>query len=104
MDVIGKKIKEYREFIQLSIEEFSKECGIEEDRIKKLENGRLKAKLIDVAAISGTFNVSTDYLLGIDKSPHPIIHNEKEHAFWNKLESLSQEELTLLMDTLKDKE
>ena len=89
--------------MQLSITDFSKECGIAEERIKKIENGRLKPKLIDVVAISGAFNVSTDYLLGNDKSPHPIIHTKEENALWNKLESLTPDELEQVIKAFEEK-
>ncbi len=102
MDAISQRIKEFREYTQLSITDFSKQCGIEEDKMRKLENGRLKAKLIDVVSISRAFNVSTDYLLGIDKAPHPIIHTNEEHALWSKLESLTPDEMEQLIKAFEE--
>ena len=69
MDNLGRKIKEIREKAKLSQLELSEKIGISRVSVSQLENGERKACSEEIIKLAGVFNISTDYLLGLEKEP-----------------------------------
>jgi transcriptional regulator with XRE-family HTH domain len=69
MDNLGKKIKELRENNKLSQLKLSERLGISRVSVSQLENGDRKACSKEIVKLAGIFNISTDYLLGLEKEP-----------------------------------
>ncbi len=90
----NERIREYREVIlKISQEEFAEQTGIDLGRLKRIEAKKIQAKLPDIIAISNQYGISTDFLLGYRRLPAPSDMDEKQFAIWQKLESLSDEDL-----------
>lgn len=101
MEKANDRIREFRLIKGMTQKEFSLKCGLELQRLKKIEGGQREAKLRELSAISQVFDVSADYLLGIDKYPHPIITTFQEHIFWLTVEKMTGEEVKQLIGILE---
>lgn len=99
------RMKEFREkYLQVSVEEFSKQTGIEVSRVKNIEAGKGKIKLSEMTAVMDVYSLSSDYLLGRVDRPKPIITDPQTAKAWAAIEQLSPEELHELYDTMKKKQ
>jgi len=63
----GKKIKELRQQKLLTQEQLAKRLWVTKSIISAYESGTKFPSLDMLIKLAATFNVSTDYLLGIDK-------------------------------------
>lgn len=67
---IGKKIKELRKQKQLTQEQLAKRLWLTKAIISAYENGLRFPSLEVLMQLAYTFNVTTDYLLGVDKKQY----------------------------------
>ena len=65
MENIGKRIREIRKENNLSQLEFGKLLCVSQDNVSLWENGKSYPSAHHLIIISKTFNVSTDYILGL---------------------------------------
>lgn len=65
MGSIGKRIREIRKENNLSQLEFGKLLCVSQDNVSLWENGKSYPSVHHLIIISKTFNVSTDYILGL---------------------------------------
>ena len=64
LNKFNTRIKELREELALSQEQFSKLLNCSQSTISKWESGEREPRLVYVIIISRKFKVTTDYLLG----------------------------------------
>ncbi len=60
------RLKELRTYSNLTQKELASRCGVAQSCIAMLEKGRSEANVATLLALSRVFNVSTDYLLGLE--------------------------------------
>ena len=66
---IGNKIKELRLSNHLTMEEFGKRIGVGKSAVNKYEKGRVEnIKRTTIEQICKAFNVTPEWLLGLDES------------------------------------
>ncbi len=63
---LSNNIKTLRQEKQLSIRSLGKEIGVEYSRISRWETGKSIPNAEDIIKLAKFFNVSADYLLGLD--------------------------------------
>ena len=63
----GKRLTKIREDKGLSLEEFAKEIGVSSPIIARWERSEFLLPMKTIIKIAKYFNVTIDYLLGIDK-------------------------------------
>ena len=66
MNKIGQKIKELREENNLSMIQLAKKIDVSDAAICKWENGASEPKATYIHRLAVFFNVTTDYLLGLE--------------------------------------
>lgn len=81
---IGKNIKELRQRKGLTQERLASYLGVSFQAISKWENGETYPDICILPAIASFFNVTTDYLLCVDKSKR----DDEVRAYIEKYESL----------------
>lgn len=64
--IFGKKLKELRTEKKLTQQELSKILNVSKTTICQWETSKQEPSLTDVVKISNYFEVSTDYLLGLE--------------------------------------
>ena len=74
---IGERIKELRKQIGLTQEQLAKRLWVTKSIISAYENGTRFPSLEILRQLAYTFNVSTDYLLGVNKKQFLDITNLK---------------------------
>ena len=62
----GDKVRGLREDQNLSQTEFGKALNMTQRKVSYIECGKYEPSMEDIVAIATFFNVSADYLLGID--------------------------------------
>lgn len=99
------RMKEFREkYLQISVEEFSKQTGIDIGRIRKIETGQGKVRLSEMVTVMDVYSLSSEYLLGRVDRPKPIIMDPQTAKEWAAIEQLSMEDLHKLYDMMKKKQ
>ena len=99
------RMKEFREkYLQISVEEFSKQTGIDIGRIRKIETGQGKVRLSEMVTVMDVYSLSSEYLLGRVDRPKPIIMDPQTANAWAAIEQLSREDLHKLDDMMKKKQ
>ncbi len=83
---IGKRIKELREYLELSQEDVASKIGIAREAISNIENGKRKASAEDLTKIAAIFNISTDSIIDPSKDIKVILPSEKTEIRKNKIE------------------
>ncbi len=63
---VGKKIKELREDKNLTQQEVADKLNIDRSNYSKYEHGKLELNLSMLATLAEIYNVSTDYILGLE--------------------------------------
>ena len=66
MKIFAERLKELRLGNGLSIEDLSKEIGVEHSSISRWENSQARIIAEQLVIIARFFGVSTDYLLGLE--------------------------------------
>ena len=66
MKVLAERIKDLRESNYLTQQQLGKAVGYDQSRVAKWENGSLEPNPDTLVALSKFFNVSVDYLLGLE--------------------------------------
>ena len=96
---IGKKIRELRLEKNLTQIMLARKLNIANNTISQYENGLTHPALETVVAIAGLFDVSADYLLGIDDS---LEHARKKFLKHEKLlNELNDGELSAVLTYIK---
>ena len=65
MDIIANRIREIRKDNKLSQEQFGKILSVSQDNVSLWEQGKSIPGTLYVIAIAKTFNVTSDYILGL---------------------------------------
>lgn len=73
MNTIGNRIKELRELKGLNAKELSAYLDINPSTYSKLENDKKSIDVDELQKMTGFYNVSADYILGIDKVQEDIV-------------------------------
>jgi len=68
MDGLGEKIKELREEDGISQKELSRRVNITQASIARYELNLTEPKASDIKKICDYFNITSDYLLGLDEN------------------------------------
>ena len=112
MATFSERLKELRKEKQLTQQKLADDLGVNRVNITRWEKGNIEPNLETLSLIASYFNVSTDYLIGIEDNP-PIDHlkeldsksieiyeliekfyNEIEPRIYNVLEKLNNQYLT----------
>ena len=104
MHISNERLLELRNLLGLSQQEFAEKSGIKIERIRGLEADKYEMKSSELKMLGDAFDISGDYILGIDRYPHPVIHSTVESVFWSWIFSLSPEALEGLKKALKMKD
>ena len=64
---IGKRLKEIRKSLNLSQEKFANKCGLSQTTYSHYEIGQNLITTTNIFAISKTYNISIEYILGRSK-------------------------------------
>jgi len=75
---LGKKIKEMREAMNISQENFAEILNIPRTAISQVENGKRELKSHELVHIARTFNLSVDELLDLKKEPAIIVKRDDD--------------------------
>ena len=83
MSVFAKRLKELREEKELSMMQLASKLGVSDASICKWENDLTEPRANNILAVAHFFEVSTDYLLGLESelgakkyfAPHIVVHN-----------------------------
>ena len=67
MLIFGERLKELRQELNLTQKEFAKDLSITPSTLSLYEKGGANPSISVLAEIANTYNVSTDWLLGIDQ-------------------------------------
>ena len=67
MDIIAKRIKEIRKENNLTQLELGKILSVSQDNISLWETGKSLPTVQHVILLAKTFNLSTDYILGVSE-------------------------------------
>lgn len=78
MITIGRKIKEFREALDISQQELADRLGVSRPTVSQIENGERKIYAEEIKKLAKIFNVSADRLLNLEKEPAVIIQEAKE--------------------------
>ena len=65
--IFRQRLRGLRENRRISCKVLSELCGLSSDAIRRYECGEAEPSLASLIRIADFFDVSTDYLLGIDK-------------------------------------
>lgn len=63
---IGNKVKDARNILNVSVEEFAKRLGVSMEEVEIIENGGAVVTVEQLSRISKALHVSSDYLLGLE--------------------------------------
>ena len=68
--MLGQRILEIRSACNWSQVEIAKRLGVTKQTVSNWENGNIQPSIEMLIRLARLFNVSTDYLLGLDELPH----------------------------------
>lgn len=85
MNDIGKRVKRLRESMHMNQAEVAAKLGVADSTLSMWESGNREISNKNIIAFSKLFNVSTDYLLGVN-------YNDIDVAFYNQLGELTEEQ------------
>jgi transcriptional regulator with XRE-family HTH domain len=77
---ISSRIKELREKKGLSQEEVADMLNISRSAVSQIENNERGVSGLELATLSKVFEVSTDYILGLEVSPEIVLPKEKSQT------------------------
>lgn len=67
MSKFGENLKELRQYKNLTIVQLSEKTGLSSTAISDWENGKKEPKMTSLIALAQFFDVTIDYLVGIEK-------------------------------------
>lgn len=76
---VASRLKEMREKMGLSQEDVAKGVNISRSAVSQIENAERSISSLELAAFSKLFEVSADYLLGLEKETEVILPKESKH-------------------------
>ncbi len=77
--MLGQRINELRQAIGWSQVELAKRLNITKQTVSNWENENIQPSIEMLIRLSKTFNVTTDYLLGLDNIPRLDIEGLPKH-------------------------
>lgn len=77
MITVGDRIRDIREKLELTGEEFGKLLSVTKTAVSNWENNNRKPDSDMIIKIAKLGNITTDYLLGITDDPNTVIYNVK---------------------------
>jgi len=77
MRLLGQRIREYREMLEISQEKLADLLGVSRPTISQIENGERKVCAEELQKLAEIFNVSVDALLNPKKEPQVKIREEQ---------------------------
>lgn len=107
-------VKYFRKYNHLTQEELAEQLNVKRHTICDWESGRTEPSITFLKVIADTFNITVDYLLGLDNSDTCLDHvvlkkfhvkNELEHSILSQVTTLTtsqQEKLRNILTSLKD--
>lgn len=72
--MLGQRIHELRSALGWSQVELAGRLGVAKQTVSNWENDNIQPSIEMLIRLSKTFNVSTDYLLGLEQTPRLDIH------------------------------
>ncbi len=103
----GEKLKKLRESKDIKQEDLSKMLNVDRSTVGKWENNTSKPDFEKLLKISKYFEVSTDFLLGVEQKntqdeqiSKALIDDDELISFWKTLKE--REDLKLMMKQIKD--
>ena len=107
--LMGNKIKEERNRLNLTLETFSEQIGISRNYLWEIEAGRKAPALNTLYNLSIALNVSIDYLLGTSTEKRRLVNNfpitERDLEIARIMKSLNKyetRELLLISNIISD--
>ena len=107
--LMGSKIKEERNRLNLTLEAFSEQIGISRNYLWEIEAGRKAPALNTLYNLSVALNVSVDYLLGTSTEKKRIVNNfpitERDLEIARIMKALNDyevKELSLISNVIND--
>lgn len=85
---VNKALRRFREEFGLSQKDVADQLGILPQAYSRYETGKFQPKVNDLLKLAATYNVSTDYLLGLSNAPQP---SRVDEVFFAKIEACSRE-------------
>lgn len=89
-------LKKAREATHLTQSQVAKELSISDGSYKNYEQGKREPNNTLLCKIAELFNVTTDYLLGFDKSsqPDPTLHYSDNKRIMSAIDTLSNSDIS----------
>jgi transcriptional regulator with XRE-family HTH domain len=78
MRILGERIRQRRNALQLTQHELAKRLNTDQKQISKYENGRNEPGSGTLAVLAQQLNTSTDYLLGLTDVPERPIRDDRD--------------------------
>ena len=79
MEILAKRLKELRKEQNLSLDKFGKIIGVSDTAVMKWEQNKSEPTAINILQIATYFNVTADYLLGLEDESGAKIYSSKYH-------------------------
>ncbi len=102
MNVYGRRIKEYMEFSELTMEDIAIQSGLPVSGIESIILEDRIPEIRELLAIAEINEISLDYFLGRIKYPLPVSRTKIEAEFYCIIEQLSKEDLYELLKKVKE--
>lgn len=76
---LGKRLKAFREILNLKQEELAKKLEMDRVSLSSIENDKRSIKADELILLSKAFNISIDELLNLENSPKVILERPLDH-------------------------
>ncbi|WP_017728293.1 helix-turn-helix domain-containing protein [Halalkalibacterium ligniniphilum] len=93
-----ERLRKLRKKHGLTMKALGKSINVAESTISGYENGNRKPDMDTLQQLADYFAVSTDYLLGRTKEPHPYPRSKHDHYLYS--EGMTVEEIEFLRESL----
>ena len=75
---VAEGLKRFRKNAKLTQEDVADVLGIKRPAYSRYETGQFVPRADDIVTLARTYDVSTDYLLGLSDIPRPNFYDERE--------------------------
>lgn len=75
---VAESLKRFRKNAKLTQEEVANVLGIKRPAYSRYETGQFVPRADDIVTLAQTYDVSTDYLLGLSEIPRSNFYDERE--------------------------
>jgi transcriptional regulator with XRE-family HTH domain len=100
-ETLGKNIHSYRKAAGLTQGELAKKLNVSQEMVALYESGQNNPSVDKLIIIAKTLSVSTDLLLGIDKSDVEKPKNPKLWKIFEKVDNLPAHEKSVLIKMIE---